>query len=198
MPAPDPLTYYAEVDGLDADVVRLFSHAEEVCSAAQVDQAMDQTAVRITLDMQDLNPLVVTVMHGGLVCAGMLMRRLVFPLEQGYIHVSRYRQETEGGEFNWLANGCPDLRGRHVLLVDDILDQGRTLHELLNWCSAQGAASVRSCVLVCKDFAQPLARPSVDYIAVHAPDRFLIGCGMDFKGYGRNLPGLYALDESLL
>lgn len=173
----------------------MFSGAREVYSAAEIDHAVDRMAVRITVAMQDMNPVLIAVMHGGLVCAGMLMRRLAFPLQQGYVHVGRYGDATRGGELSWRAQDCPPLEGRHVLLADDILDQGQTLAELLRWTREQGAASVRACVLVDKQIAETSARPEVDFVALEAPDEFLVGCGMDFKGYGRNLPGLYALQE---
>ncbi len=187
--------YFAEVEGLPRQVAQRFSNAAEVVSAAGVEHAMDQTAVRITVAMQDLNPVLITVLQGGLYCAGMLMQRLVFPLQQGYVHVGRYGDDTAGGGLTWHAQGCPQLRGRHVLLVDDILDKGDTLRALLDWAAAEGAASVRSCVLVTKQLTQPVSRPHVDFSAVDASDQFLVGCGLDYMGYGRNLPGLYALAE---
>ncbi len=186
---------YPQVLGADSEAGQKFARATQLISAREVDRAVDQMAVRITVALQDKNPVVVTVLQGGLVCAGMLMRRLIFPLQQGYVHVGRYGDATRGGKLEWLARACPPLQNRHVLLVDDILDQGHTLQALLDWAGAEGAASVQSCVLVNKVLEQTVPRPKVDFVGLSAPDKFLVGCGMDYLGYGRNLPGIYAIED---
>ena len=94
---------------------------------ASVDQAIARLAGEISSDLQDASPLVLTVMNGGLYFAGQLLPQLRFPLEIDYVHASRYRGETVGQEVDWLVAPPEALRGRVVLLLDDILDEGHTL-----------------------------------------------------------------------
>ena len=171
-----------------------FSQADCVVEPSLVDHALDQLAVQMTVALQAHNPVLLSVLHGGLYFTGQLMRRVVFPLQQGYVHVSRYRDETEGGELQWHGYSFPPLAGRTVILVDDVLDRGITLAALQEWALQQNAAEVYLSVLVDKGI-QP--RPvDADFVALECPDRFLFGCGMDLQGYGRNLPGIYALAET--
>jgi hypoxanthine phosphoribosyltransferase len=178
-------------------VQRAYSQARLEVSAEDVDAAVDRIAVRITVALQDKNPVLLTVLQGGLVFSGMLMRRLVFPLEQGYVHVGRYGQQTSGQKLNWHGHQHPELAGRCVLIVDDILDEGITLNALVAWARDEGAADVQVAVLVEKQVSRQTTISAACYVALDCPDSFLIGCGMDFQGYGRNLPGIYALDEEV-
>ncbi|MFU8817593.1 MAG: hypoxanthine-guanine phosphoribosyltransferase, partial [Pseudomonadales bacterium] len=138
------------------------------------------------------NPWLLTVMHGALPFAGALIMRLNFPLELGYLHVGRYHHATQGGALNWHATPSYDLRDRTVVLVDDVLDRGVTLAALVGWAQAAGAREVLTAVLVDKqvDDSRPV---TADYAALLLPDRYLFGWGMDYQGYWRNLPAIYAL-----
>ena len=167
-------------------------NGELLVSAEEVSAAIDRLSVRISLRLQDANPVVLAVMTGGLPVAGSLLLRLAFPLELGYVHVGRYRDALRGGELVWHADPGYDLAGRSVLFVDDVLDEGKTLAALLDWARERGAAEVLSAVLVDKRVPGP--RPvEADFVALSCPDRYLFGCGMDFRGYWRNLPAIYAL-----
>jgi hypoxanthine phosphoribosyltransferase len=177
-----------------ADVLGVRARAEQIVDAASVLHAVDQVAVRIALRLQDANPWVLTVMHGALPFAGWLLPRLAFPLEVGYLHVSRYRNDTAGGDLRWHSQPEYPLQGRTVLLVDDVLDRGETLAALVDWMREAGAAEVLTAVLVDKVVNAP--RPAAaDFAALQGPDRFLFGCGMDYRGYWRNLPAVYALAD---
>ena len=165
---------------------------EVVVDAKTLSRAVDQTAVRITLALKHANPLVLCVMHGGLVYCGRLLERLRFPLELGYVHVARYGNGTVGGALDWIAAPVRSLRGREVLIVDDVLDRGDTLAAVCGWAAAAGAARVWSTVLVRK--AVPGNRAvQVDFAALECPDRYLVGGGMDCRGYWRNLPDIRAV-----
>jgi hypoxanthine phosphoribosyltransferase len=179
------------LDEVPNAVTQQFGLAEEICSESEVGAAVDRIAVALTVALQDMNPVVIAIMQGGLYFTGMLMQRMVFPLQQGYVHVGRYGEETTGGELVWNASNHPPLGGRHVLLVDDILDHGVTLKALHDWALQENASGVTSAVLVRKRVQEQAIE--ADYCALQCEDRFLFGCGMDFSEYGRNLPSIYAL-----
>lgn len=169
---------------------------ELLVSPEAVAAAIDRVSVRLSLALQDTNPLLLTVMNGGVPFSGALLTRLNFPLETGYVHVGRYGDETRGGALRWHATPVVPLSGRTVLLVDDILDRGTTMAALVGWAEQAGASRVLSAVLV--DKARDAPRPvEADYVALRCPDRYLFGWGLDFRGYWRNLPGIYALPRDM-
>ena len=160
--------------------------------------AIDRVAVRIALDLADARPVVVCVMNGGLPFTAALLARFAFPLEVDYVHAKRYR-EAAPGELPSGADLCirvapaHGLAGRNVLLVDDVLDEGATLEALQAVVEERRASSVRTAVLVDKAVAGRTF--AADYAALAAPDRYLVGWGMDYNGWYRNLQAIYALDD---
>jgi len=180
-----------------AEVLAARSQAVELIAPEVVLKAIDQVAVRMTLALAETNPLLISVLEGGLPFAGLLLQRLDFPLQIAHVHVGRYGHETEGSLLRWHSKPGVSLVGRHVVFIDDILDQAITLAELRTWALAEGAAAVDVCVLVDKQIEAAQRRPlQADFVALTAPDRFLFGCGMDYHGYWRNLPGIYALADA--
>ena len=133
-------------------------------------------------------------MTGGLVISGKLLPRLNFPLQIDYLHATRYREQLAGSELHWIRHPSVPLQGRHLLILDDILDEGETLAQVVAYCEAEGAASVRTAVLVDKqhDRRSDLLAMA-DFTGLFADDRYLFGYGMDYKGYWRNAPGIFAV-----
>jgi hypoxanthine phosphoribosyltransferase len=161
----------------------------------QIETAIDSMAEAITVDLGDKNPLLLCVMSGGLIITGDLLLRLDFPLQYDYIHASRYAGKTRGSELNWVAKPHVPIKDRHVLIVDDILDEGITLKELVAYCEKEQVSSVRTAVLVSK-LHNRKHFPDADYAGLTVEDRYVFGYGMDYKGYLRNVPGIYAVNES--
>ena len=182
-----------ENEGL-SDIQRAMAEADCLVDPARVEQAIEAMAVRITERLRDKNPLVYAVMNGGLVFSGRLLPKLNFPLELAYLHATRYGHATNGTLLDWRVPPTQNLRGRTVLVLDDILDEGWTLQAILEYLRKEGASEVLSAVLVHKDH-QRKASPGMraDFTGVDVADRFVFGCGMDYKGYWRNAPGIYAL-----
>lgn len=169
----------------------VYQQADLIHSQDEIRRAYVRMAQEISADLQSLCPVVVCVMNGGMVPFCELMQRLGFPLRTDYIHVTRYGGNLTGGQISWLAEPHVDPAGQHILVVDDILDEGETLENTVKYYTHKGAASVRSAVLVVKDRRRKLDYMA-DYVGLHVPDRYVFGCGMDYKGYLRNLPGIYA------
>lgn len=164
-------------------------------SEAEVEAAIDSMAASINVELADKNPLVICIMHGGLITCGKLATRLDFPLQLDYLHATRYRGETSGNDLQWKAFPSESLKGRAVLLVDDIFDVGTTLKLIVEYCRQQGCASVHTAVLLDKRHDRKEEGIEVDFVGLKVTDRYLFGYGMDYKGYLRNAPGIYAIAE---
>jgi hypoxanthine phosphoribosyltransferase len=172
---------------------QVLQEADELYTAAQVDAAFDDLARRISACMADSNPVFLCVLTGGIIPAGHLLTRLNFPLELDYLHATRYRGETRGRDLQWIARPQTPLKGRVVTVVDDILDEGHTLAAILDYCREEGAAAVYSVVLVDKRHDRRVPGLEADFHGLVVEDRYVFGQGMDYKGYHRNLPGIYAV-----
>lgn len=170
--------------------------AECIFSADDVEAAVDIVAGRIYRDYWERNPLILCVMKGGAFTATTLLQRLQFPLEFDYIQVTRYRNTTRGGDIEWRVKPAAPIEGRHVLIIDDILDEGMTLQAIVDYCTGEQAASVEVAVLARKRRPRAVEGVQARYVALELPDRYVFGCGMDYKGYFRNFNGIYALNES--
>jgi hypoxanthine phosphoribosyltransferase len=168
--------------------------ADLLHSEQEIEIAIDKMAQEINIALADHNPLLLCVMNGGVVTFGKLLTRLSIPLTIDAINASRYQNLTSGGRIEWLVKPVTSLKGRTVLLVDDILDEGITLQAICQYCREQGATAVYSAVLVDKilDHQKPI---TADFIGLKVENRYVFGYGMDYKGYLRNAPGIYACKE---
>jgi len=168
--------------------------SDPIVAAEDIESAVARMAAEITLLLGETYPLVLTVMSGAVVFAGRLLPLLRFPLDLDYVHATRYGAATTGGGIEWRVAPPPGIAGRTVLILDDILDGGHTLHAIREKLLSDGAQSVRCAVLVEKQLTAP--KPvSADFVGLRIPDRFVFGYGMDAKGFWRNLPEIRAMKE---
>ncbi len=171
---------------------QVLHEADLVCSEEDVGRAVERVAGEVTARLAEANPLVLSVMGGAVVFTGRLLPLLHFPLELDYLHVTRYDGRTRGSEVRWKAGPRTDIRGRTLLVVDDILDEGNTLAAVRERLLADGAAAFFSAVFADKDIGRD--KPiRADFVGVSVPDRYVFGFGMDINEYWRNLPAIYAL-----
>lgn len=175
-----------------AHVQQVYEEADCLCTRSEVERAIATMASDIGERLAGKNPIVLCVLTGAIVPTGELLTRLDFPLELDYVHATRYDGETSGGDLNWIARPRAELRGRNVLVVDDILDEGTTLAAILDWCREEGAVEVLSAVLVEKLHNRKNGLVA-DFVGLQVEDRYVFGYGMDYKGYLRNAPGIYAV-----
>lgn len=168
--------------------------ADLLFSEQEVEAALDKIAGQINHQLAELNPLLLCVINGGIVIAGKLVTRLTFPLTIDSINASRYQNQTTGGNIEWILKPSTPLKDRTILIVDDILDEGITLATIHDYCLEQGATAVYSAVLLDKILGhnKPI---SADFIGLEVENRYLFGYGMDYKGYLRNVPGIYACKD---
>jgi hypoxanthine phosphoribosyltransferase len=174
--------------------------ADLLHDAGTINRTLDKLAQDISAavadDIYKEQPvIVISIMNGGMILAGHLLPRLNFPLHVDFIHATRYRNQTSGGELEWKVAPHQDIKGRTVILVDDILDEGYTLDAIIQYCRQAGAAKVVSVVLVEKIHSRRKPGAHCDFIGLTVPDRYVFGFGMDYKGYHRNIHGIYAVAE---
>jgi hypoxanthine phosphoribosyltransferase len=170
----------------------VLSQADELYNSKRVEQALEKMAEAITVRLYDANPLLLCVMIGGIVTTGKLLTQLKFPLQLDYIHVTRYRGKTQGGEMHWRAEPTLSLTGRTVLVIDDILDEGLTLAAIKDYCWSAGAEEVFTAILLEKMLGRE--KPvQADFLGLTVEDRYVFGYGMDYNNYLRNAAGIYAV-----
>lgn len=176
------------------DPSAILENAEIIHSADDIQKTLKRLAAEITEKIADKTPVVICVMGGGVVYAGQLLTQLRFPLEFDYVHASRYQNATVGKSLTWQSLPKLDLTNRTVLLIDDILDEGITLHEIANKCLALGAKEIYSTVFVEKVLA--IKKPiKADFVGLQVPNAYVFGYGMDVYGWWRNLDAIYAMQS---
>jgi hypoxanthine phosphoribosyltransferase len=177
---------------------KLLQNAEEIFDAQEVQQAVAGVAEKLNQRFDrpedETFPLVLGVMGGAVVFVGQVLPQLRFPLEFDYIHVSRYGDEDQGGRVVWKVIPRPNVAGRTIIVLDDILDEGETLAHVKQRLLDMGAAEV--IIAVFADKALKQAKPvKADIVGLTIPNKVVVGFGMDVYGYWRNLPGLWAIRQ---
>lgn len=182
-----------KIEPLDLEQIQhIRNTAECIHDAAAVERAYDAMADAIHAALADSNPVIVCVLIGAIVATGNILGRLEMDCELTYVHATRYRKATTGSELNWVAPVYGPIAGRDVLVIDDILDVGQTLAALEKKFLADGARSVLKAVLTRKQRGAPSAT-NADIVGLEVPDRYVFGSGMDYKGYLRDMRGIWAL-----
>lgn len=172
----------------------ILQQAELLYSAEQVQTALLGVAKKINEELAEKHPLVLSVMGGAVVFSGQLLPMLNFPLDFDYVHVSRYGDARKGGAMHWKVEPRENVRGRVVLLLDDILDEGHTLSVLRDRVLELGASQCYCAVFADKQHGRK--KPiKADFVGMDLPNRFVFGYGMDIEGAWRNLPAIYAVKE---
>ena len=174
-----------------ADVYR---NAELIYSPGAVEDALDSMARDIDTQLRQRDPLVLCVMTGALIPTGKLLTRLDFPLQIDYVHPTRYDGSTSGGELQWKVPPTVPVEDRVVLIVDDIFDEGNTLTAVVDYCQRAGASEVLTAVLVNKIHTRKASLQPA-FVGLEVEDRYVFGCGMDYKGYLRNVAGIFAVRD---
>lgn len=161
----------------------------------QIQKRIGELAEEIANDYRDLPTTIVGVLTGSLMFLADLVRRLDFPLRIGLIQASSYRgATTTAGELRISPDLIPDVKGRHVVLLDDILDTGQTMHHLVQHMHELGALTVKVAVLLRKEGRQTIDLEPA-YHGFDIPDAFVIGYGLDFNDEHRHLPYIAELPE---
>lgn len=174
---------------------KMLNEADLVASAEAVDEGIRRVADEVSAKFRDRYPLLLCVMNGAIFFCARLLPLLRFPLHLDYCHATRYGEDIDGRQLRWRVEPRESVRGRAVLVLDDILDEGETLAAIKQRVLALGAASCDVAVLVDKQTGKK--KPvTPEFVGLTVPNRFVFGCGLDAFGSWRNLPAIYALKDS--
>ncbi len=183
---------------IPSKIKQIAESSELLYTANEVEAALDRMARSIDEVLRDKNPIIICVMVGGLIPMANLLLRLDFPLEVDYVHATRYRSTTQGGELTWKVKPSLNWANRTVLVVDDILDGGVTLAAIIEEIRNIGAEEVYSAVLVDKHHQRdPNGLQQADFVGLEVDDHYIFGYGMDYQEYLRNAPGIYIVPLEL-
>lgn len=151
-----------------------------------------RVAEEITKDFADKEPLLLPVLNGSFVFAADLFRELTFPCEVSFIKLASYQGMQSGGEIREVIGLSKDISGRHVIIVEDIIDSGLTMAHMIETLQAQNPASLTVCSCLIKPAAMKVKVP-VQYKCFEIPNDFIVGYGLDYDGFGRNTRDIYTL-----
>ena len=154
--------------------------------------SIDKVAEKINSDLNGVRPLFVCVLNGAFMFASDLIRRITLECEISFLKVASYEGTQSTGKVKQLIGLNEDIKGRTVVLIEDIVDTGETMAMLLEQLRGLGAADDRIATLLYKpDSCRNDLKP--DYVGLSIPPDFIVGYGFDYNGYGRNLPDIYTL-----
>ncbi len=168
-------------------------HFIPLISEERVLERVQAIGAELTERYVDKNPLFISILSGAFVFASDLMRAFHGNCEVGFVKLASYSGTQSTGTVQTVMGLEKDLRGRHVIVVEDIVDTGRTLHFFLQYLQERSPASVCTVTFLRKPDAAEFPVP-VDYVGFDIDDRFVVGYGLDYEGLGRNLAAVYQLD----
>jgi len=164
-------------------------------SRDEIAKAIDRLAREIKRDYQDKQPLLICVLKGSFVFMADLIRQLDLPLELDFVRLSSYGAARESsGKVRVIQGVKTAIKGRHVLVIEDIVDTGITISFLLDYLKRKKPASLKLCALTDKPSRRRVPVP-IDYRGFTVPNKFIVGYGLDCDERFRNLPDIYALED---
>ncbi|NCD42658.1 MAG: hypoxanthine phosphoribosyltransferase [Bacteroidia bacterium] len=158
----------------------------------ELDAATRCIAQAINRDIRGKNPLFLCILNGAFMFAADLMKKITIPCQLSFVKVASYEGTTTTNHLANLIGLTENIAGRTVIVVEDIIDTGYTMEQIIAMLHERGAAEVRIATLFFKpDSFQ--CKYAIDYIGMEIPNDFIVGYGLDYDGYGRNLPHIYSL-----
>ncbi|MBP6230148.1 MAG: hypoxanthine phosphoribosyltransferase [Paludibacteraceae bacterium] len=161
-------------------------------SEQEIQKAIQNIATRMNKDLKDKNPLFICVLNGAFMFAAELMKRLTIPLEVTFVKLSSYEGLMSTGKIKEVFGLTENISDRTIVVVEDIIDTGTTMANLIESLGSKNVAEVYVATLLLKPDALVNKVP-LDYVAIEIPNDFIVGYGLDYDGYGRNLAAIYTL-----
>lgn len=162
--------------------------------ASEINKAVGEVAHRINSELKDKKPLFLAVLNGSFMFASDLMKKLTIDCEISFVKVSSYHGTSTTGSVKQLIGLNEDIKGRTVVIIEDIVDTGLTIEAVVNQLEQMEPAQIKIATLLYKPEAYR-KKIDLDYVAIMVPNDFLVGYGLDYDGLGRNLPDIYVLDN---
>ncbi len=164
-------------------------------SAEAIDATITELAAELTKDYRDKKPMFIAILNGSFIFAADLFKKLEFEAEICFIKLASYKGTASTGHVITAIGLDVPVQNRHIVVLEDIVDTGKTLNSFLPQLHNQHPASLKLCALLHKPeaTAYPL---EIAYTGFSIPDKFVVGYGLDYDGYGRNLPSIYQLADN--
>ena len=159
---------------------------------AEIKSRVKALAQQISKDMEGKNPLFLGVLNGAFIFAADLLREMTIPCEISFVKLASYQGTTSTGKVNEVLGINEDLSGRTVIIVEDIVDTGKTMKQMIESLGTRNPASVHICSLFLKP-DKLKEELTIDYVAFRIPDDFILGYGLDYDGLGRELKDIYTI-----
>ncbi|MEY3245800.1 MAG: hypoxanthine phosphoribosyltransferase [Bacteroidota bacterium] len=163
-------------------------------TSSEIGIAIQKIADQINLDYQDKNPLFIAILNGSFIFASDLFKKIDIPAEISFIKLASYQGTKSTGNVITAIGLETDLFDRHVVVLEDIIDTGKTLSAFLPQLQHQQPKSLKVCTLLHKKEATKY-QITIDYLGFEIPDLFVVGYGLDYNGYGRNLDQIMQINE---
>jgi hypoxanthine phosphoribosyltransferase len=165
---------------------------EKFIGREEIDIAVQKVADAINHDYAGKNPLLLAILNGAFIFASDLMRKITVPCEISFVKFASYSGTSTTSNVKELIGVDEDLKDRHVIIIEDIVDTGITMDKLLHDVNGRKPAGVK---VACFCFKPEAFRKdfTIDYIGMEIPNDFIVGYGLDYDGYGRNLPDIYKI-----
>ena len=171
---------------------------DKVFSVSIPEVAIQKEVVRvaneINSDLKDENPLFVSVLNGSFMFTADLMRNINIPCQISFIKLASYQGTASTGIIKEVMGLSEDITGRTVVIVEDIVDTGLTMQRLLETLGTRNPKEIRIATLLVKPEKLKVAL-DIKYVAMHIPNDFIVGYGLDYDGYGRNYRDIYTVVE---
>jgi len=161
-------------------------------SESEILKGVKKVAENIKLDFEDKDPVFICVLNGAFMFASDLIKLLDFPCELCFIRLKSYEGTKTEGNVKEIYGLVEDIKNRHVVILEDIIDTGHTMYNLIENLTKKEPASIRIATLLFKPEALQLDI-NPDYVAIEIPNNFIVGYGLDYKGHGRNLRDIYKI-----
>ncbi len=162
-------------------------------TAAEIQKAVTEVATKINIDLRDKKPLFLAVLNGSFMFTADLMKQVNIECEISFMKLTSYEGLSSTGNIKQLIGIIEEIKGRTIVIVEDIVDTGNTIENIMELLIEQGASEIKVATLLFKPEAYTKSIP-IDYKAIVVPNDFLVGYGLDYNGLGRNLADIYVLD----
>ncbi len=162
-------------------------------SSSEIQNAVAEVARQINKDLKGKKPLFLAVLNGSFMFAADLMKKVNIECEISFVKVASYEGTSSTGKIKQLIGLNEEIKGRTVVVLEDIVDTGNTIENVWEQLKSLGVADIKICTLLFKPNAYTKTVP-IEYAAIVIPNDFIVGYGLDYKGLGRNLEDIYVLD----